>query len=233
MPLRARREPRLPLRWHGGRIVSRWTSTSSRPIVRREGRSPEGSGDMSFPWALPTNRPPLPLVGFARQFDPRSLRKRARTRINRAIGGQSPARPNSAPVYSPWRRRLAGDSPRWLREIAGETPAPRPKLTCAANWWAKPFPCSTGLRRGRTSTGSRWQVLALYVAALLVGRGAAAQTTLGALSNFDVFNDTGEESHGFEIERLARSRDGPLRRVTSTRGAGVSPVPPAEQAQAH
>ena len=84
MPLRARREPRLPLRWHGGRIVSRWTSTSSRPIVRREGRSPEGSGDMSFPWALPTNRPPLPLVGFARQFDPRSLRKRARTRINRA-----------------------------------------------------------------------------------------------------------------------------------------------------
>ena len=31
-------------------------------------------------------------------------------------------------------------------------------------------------------------------------RSAAAQTTFGTLSNFDVFNDTGQECHGFEIE---------------------------------
>jgi hypothetical protein len=29
---------------------------------------------------------------------------------------------------------------------------------------------------------------------------ALAQTTFGTLSNFDVFNDTGSECHGFEIE---------------------------------
>jgi hypothetical protein len=29
---------------------------------------------------------------------------------------------------------------------------------------------------------------------------ASAQTTFGSLSNFDVFNDTGQECHGFEIE---------------------------------
>ena len=35
---------------------------------------------------------------------------------------------------------------------------------------------------------------------LLAIRPALAQTTFGSLSNFDVFNDTGQETHGFEIE---------------------------------
>jgi hypothetical protein len=34
----------------------------------------------------------------------------------------------------------------------------------------------------------------------LACRPAFAQTTFGSLSNFDVFNDTGQECHGFEIE---------------------------------
>ena len=35
---------------------------------------------------------------------------------------------------------------------------------------------------------------------LLAIRPALAQTTFGSLSNFDVFNDTGQDCHGFEIE---------------------------------
>jgi hypothetical protein len=35
---------------------------------------------------------------------------------------------------------------------------------------------------------------------LFAVRAAFAQTVFGELSNFDVFNDTGEETHGFEIE---------------------------------
>ncbi|HZR83380.1 MAG TPA: hypothetical protein VFD92_19960 [Candidatus Binatia bacterium] len=35
---------------------------------------------------------------------------------------------------------------------------------------------------------------------LAVASAASAQTTYGTLSNFDVFNDTGQECHGFEIE---------------------------------
>lgn len=51
----------------------------------------------------------------------------------------------------------------------------------------------TGLRLGAP--------IAAFAAALLVGAGPGlAQTTYGSLSNFDVFNDTGEECHGFEIE---------------------------------
>jgi hypothetical protein len=42
-----------------------------------------------------------------------------------------------------------------------------------------------------------FSVLALSCSA---SRGAFAQSTYGTLSNFDVFNDTGEECHGFEIE---------------------------------
>jgi len=40
----------------------------------------------------------------------------------------------------------------------------------------------------------------LCSSALLCARSAPAQTTFGTLSNFDVFNDTGQECHGFEIE---------------------------------
>lgn len=35
---------------------------------------------------------------------------------------------------------------------------------------------------------------------LLLSRPALATTTIGSLSNFDTFNDTGEDCHGFEIE---------------------------------
>jgi hypothetical protein len=48
---------------------------------------------------------------------------------------------------------------------------------------------------------TRFSALAcLLVSGLLFIRSAAAQTTYGALSNFDVFNQTGQECHGFEIE---------------------------------
>lgn len=43
-------------------------------------------------------------------------------------------------------------------------------------------------------------VIALLAFLLLPARPAAAQITFGTLSNFDVFNDTGQETHGFEIE---------------------------------
>jgi hypothetical protein len=50
----------------------------------------------------------------------------------------------------------------------------------------------------------RWNPSAARVivalAALLCARAAGAQNTFGTLSNFDVFNDTGQECHGFEIE---------------------------------
>ena len=46
----------------------------------------------------------------------------------------------------------------------------------------------------------RATMIAVLAAGLLIGRAAAAQTTYGTLSNFDVFNDTGEDCHGFEIE---------------------------------
>src|SRR5450755_2433655 len=40
----------------------------------------------------------------------------------------------------------------------------------------------------------------LFLFALLAIRPASSQTLSGTLSNFDVFNDTGQQSHGFEIE---------------------------------
>jgi hypothetical protein len=45
-----------------------------------------------------------------------------------------------------------------------------------------------------------WLVLAVLAMAVFLARPAAAQPTYGTLSNFDVFNDTGQECHGFEIE---------------------------------
>lgn len=51
---------------------------------------------------------------------------------------------------------------------------------------------------GRSSNTARW-----IAAALLAGSASAAfasPTLYGSLSNFDVYNDTGSETHGFEIE---------------------------------
>ena len=54
---------------------------------------------------------------------------------------------------------------------------------------------------GRRRQSGRWLTHVPVIAAcLFLARVASAQTTFGTLSNFDVFNDTGQESHGFEIE---------------------------------
>ena len=46
-----------------------------------------------------------------------------------------------------------------------------------------------------------WAALVALTACLAVAAAPAlAQTTFGTLSNFDVFNDTGQDCHGFEIE---------------------------------
>ena len=42
--------------------------------------------------------------------------------------------------------------------------------------------------------------LALLLAIALIAMPTSAQSMYGSLSNFDVFNDTGQECHGFEIE---------------------------------
>jgi hypothetical protein len=48
---------------------------------------------------------------------------------------------------------------------------------------------------------SRWTMRFTLLAASCVAlRAAVGQTTYGELSNFDVFNNTGQECHGFEIE---------------------------------
>ena len=54
----------------------------------------------------------------------------------------------------------------------------------------------------RTPRGSSHRTLQLALLALsfLASRAAFAQATYGTMSNFDVFNDTGQECHGFEIE---------------------------------
>jgi len=57
--------------------------------------------------------------------------------------------------------------------------------------------------RRRWRVAARSMLLAAGVAGLLSGPtagSARAQNTFGTLSNFDVFNDTGEDCHGFEIE---------------------------------
>jgi hypothetical protein len=57
--------------------------------------------------------------------------------------------------------------------------------------------------RTRSANPTRWLVSSVAIAAVVAlggSRPAAAQVTYGTLSNFDVFNDTGEECHGFEIE---------------------------------
>jgi hypothetical protein len=54
------------------------------------------------------------------------------------------------------------------------------------------------LRPCRSFRGGAIPALLLLMS-LVVLRSAAAQT-FGTLSNFDVFNDTGTECHGFEIE---------------------------------
>jgi hypothetical protein len=56
----------------------------------------------------------------------------------------------------------------------------------------------------RTRRSTRWLGAALSAAVLAFlaadARSLSAQTTFGTLSNFDVFNDTGQDCHGFEIE---------------------------------
>lgn len=65
--------------------------------------------------------------------------------------------------------------------------------------------------------------VALLATALLAARPAPAQT-FGALSNFDVFNDTGQECHGFEIELDAsRPRTSSIRSVGRTSATGIRP----------
>jgi hypothetical protein len=49
--------------------------------------------------------------------------------------------------------------------------------------------------------------IAIVVMTLIVVPPTSAQTTFGTLSNFDVFNDTGAECHGFEIELDGISAD--------------------------
>jgi hypothetical protein len=49
--------------------------------------------------------------------------------------------------------------------------------------------------------------VAILVMTLIVARSTFAQTTFGTLSNFDVFNDTGTDCHGFEIELDGISAD--------------------------
>ena len=60
-----------------------------------------------------------------------------------------------------------------------------------------------GRRSGRARGATIRTALAVAVlaaAALLGPQAASAELSYGTLSNFDVFNDTGEETHGFEIE---------------------------------
>jgi hypothetical protein len=52
----------------------------------------------------------------------------------------------------------------------------------------------------RLSVGSALAALPLVLLALLGPASASAEVQYGTLENFDVFNDTGEETHGFEIE---------------------------------
>jgi hypothetical protein len=62
----------------------------------------------------------------------------------------------------------------------------------------KPFRFAGGRPRSRLSRGVT--PVALLALSLALYGPAFAQTTYGTLSNFDVFNDTGEDCHGFEIE---------------------------------
>jgi hypothetical protein len=52
----------------------------------------------------------------------------------------------------------------------------------------------------RSSRVASLAVLLLASASLIGPAAASAEVQYGTLSNFDVFNDTGEETHGFEIE---------------------------------
>ena len=60
------------------------------------------------------------------------------------------------------------------------------------------------VRSRQMRSSSRWAMPCVVLAVLALSwtavESARAQTTFGTLSNFDVFNDTGQECHGFEIE---------------------------------
>ena len=57
---------------------------------------------------------------------------------------------------------------------------------------------ASSLARGLSLLWATLLVVAVFPA--IAGQPASAQTIFGSLSNFDVFNDTGQETHGFEIE---------------------------------
>lgn len=60
---------------------------------------------------------------------------------------------------------------------------------------------SSRTRSRRVLLPSRWAIpVALLALCGVAFHPGFAQTTFGTLSNFDVFNDTGKECHGFEIE---------------------------------
>jgi hypothetical protein len=65
----------------------------------------------------------------------------------------------------------------------------------------------TIVKRIREPLGVLTVALAALLAVALAGAPASAQITFGALSNFDVFNDTGQDCHGFEIELRDISSD--------------------------
>lgn len=76
----------------------------------------------------------------------------------------------------------------------------------------------------RTILGSS----ALLLATLLIAPASQAQTTLtmfGALSNFDVLNDTGQDAHGFEIEMDGISSAQVLYYFSATRYGGPQIIP--------
>jgi hypothetical protein len=52
----------------------------------------------------------------------------------------------------------------------------------------------------RNFHSARWAIPLALLASTWMGVGSARAQTYGTLSNFDVFNDTGEDCHGFEIE---------------------------------
>src|SRR4029077_15265300 len=106
--------------------------------------------------------------------------------------------------------------------------------------WRQQMRCSTKSTNERNTSMKRFfdkfsvtrKVLgssALLLAALLIAPAASqAQTTLtmfGALSNFDVLNDTGQDAHGFEIEMDGISSAQVLYYFSATRYGGPQIIP--------
>src|SRR5690349_1148108 len=54
--------------------------------------------------------------------------------------------------------------------------------------------------RNAVTTGARMVLACLFAFGAAGSTPASASTAYGDLNNFDVFNDTGQDCHGFEIE---------------------------------